>query len=247
MYKLKSWVKKFDNIVVFTGAGISTESGIPDFRSPGGIWTKMPPIMFNDFMSSDNAQIESWRRKFVIDQDMKIAKPNIGHKVIAELFSANKISYVITQNIDNLHHDSGIPPNKIIELHGNSTYAQCLDCKKRYELDYIKKELEEKNNNYTRPPKCLDCNGIIKSATISFGQPMPEKEMKIAEKASINCDLFLAIGSSLKVYPAAGLPIIARKNGAKLVIINRDPTELDSIASEVINKEIGKTLKELLN
>ena len=132
-------------------------------------------------------------------------------------------------------------------MHGNSTYAQCLDCKKRYELDYIKKELEEKNNNYTRPPKCLDCNGIIKSATISFGQPMPEKEMKIAEKASINCDLFLAIGSSLKVYPAAGLPIIARKNGAKLVIINRDSTELDSIASEVINKEIGKTLKELLN
>ena len=246
MNKLKSWVKEFNNIVVFTGAGISTESGIPDFRSPGGIWTKMQPIMFQDFMSSEDSQLESWKRKFVIDQDMKIAKPNIGHEVIAKLFSLNKISYVLTQNIDNLHHDSGIPSNRIIELHGNSTYAKCLDCQKRYELDYIKKFLEKKNNNYSYPPKCLDCNGIIKSATISFGQPMPEKEMKIAEKASINCDLFIAIGSSLKVYPAAGLPILARKNGAKLVILNREPTELDSIANKVINKEIGDTLVKLL-
>ncbi len=246
MNKLKSWVKEFNNIVVFTGAGISTESGIPDFRSPGGIWTKMAPIMFQDFMSSEDSQLESWKRKFVIDQDMKIAKPNIGHEVIAKLFSLNKISYVLTQNIDNLHHDSGIPSNRIIELHGNSTYAKCLDCQKRYELDYIKKILEKKNNNYSHPPKCLDCNGIIKSATISFGQPMPEREMQIAEKASIDCDLFIAIGSSLKVYPAADLPILARKNGAKLVILNREPTELDSIANKVINKEIGDTLVKLL-
>ncbi len=246
MNKLKSWVKEFNNIVVFTGAGISTESGIPDFRSPGGIWTKMAPIMFQDFMSSEDSQLESWKRKFVIDQDMKIAKPNIGHEVIAKLFSLNKISYVLTQNIDNLHHDSGIPSNRIIELHGNSTYAKCLDCQKRYELDYIKKILEKKNNNYSHPPKCLDCNGIIKSATISFGQPMPEREMQIAKKASIDCDLFIAIGSSLKVYPAANLPILARKNGAKLVILNREPTELDSIANKVINKEIGDTLVKLL-
>ncbi len=234
MNKLKSWVKEFNNIVVFTGAGISTESGIPDFRSPGGIWTKMAPIMFQDFMSSEDSQLESWKRKFVIDQDMKIAKPNIGHEVIAKLFSLNKISYVLTQNIDNLHHDSGIPSNRIIELHGNSTYAKC------------KKILEKKNNNYSHPPKCLDCNGIIKSATISFGQPMPEREMQIAKKASIDCDLFIAIGSSLKVYPAADLPILARKNGAKLVILNREPTELDSIANKVINKEIGDTLVKLL-
>ena len=246
MNNLKTWVKDSNNIVIFTGAGISTESGIPDFRSPGGIWTKMQPIMFQDFMSSEEYQIESWIRKFVIDQDMKIAKPNIGHKVIAELYSANKVNYVLTQNIDNLHHDSGIAPDKIIELHGNSTYARCLDCKKRYELDYIKKKLEDKNNNYTQPPKCVDCKGIIKSATISFGQPMPEKEMRIAKEASINCDLFIAIGSSLKVYPAAGLPILARNNGAKLVILNREPTELDSIANEVINKEIGATLRDLL-
>lgn len=246
MNNLKTWVKESNNIVIFTGAGISTESGIPDFRSPGGIWSKMQPIMFQDFMSSEESQIESWKRKFVIDQDMKIAKPNIGHKVIAELYAANKVSYVLTQNIDNLHHDSGIPPGKIIELHGNSTYAKCLNCKKRYELDYIKKFLEDKKNNYTLSPKCLICNGIIKSATISFGQPMPEKEMQIAEKASIDCDLFIAIGSSLKVYPAAGLLVLAKKNGAKLVILNREITNLDTIADEVIHKEIGETLSNLI-
>ena len=183
--------------------------------------------------------VNFWKSK------INIAKPNIGHKIIAKLHSNNKISYVITQNIDNLHQDSGIPTNKIIELHGNSTYAKCLNCYKRYELNYIKDFLEKKDNNYTYPPKCLKCNGIIKSATISFGQPMPQKEMQIAEKASIECDLFIAIGSSLKVYPAAGLPIIAKNNGAKLVIINREETELDSIANLVINNEIGKILSNL--
>ena len=244
-YILNDLINKAKNIVVFTGAGISTESGIPDFRSPGGIWTKMKPIMFQDFISSEKWQLESWRRKFEIDKDINIAKPNIGHKVIAKLFDKNKVSYVITQNIDNLHNVSGINKNNIIELHGNSTYAKCLNCNTRYELNYIKDYLEDKSNNYTNVPKCLVCNGIIKSATISFGQPMPEKEMKIAEKVSLECDLFIVIGSSLKVYPAANLPIIARKNGAKLVIINRENTALDSIAHLVINEEIGKTLSKI--
>jgi len=245
MNDIKKWIVEANKIVIFTGAGISTESGIPDFRSPGGIWTKMQPIMFQDFLSSEASQIESWKRKFVIDKDMKVAKPNIGHIAIAKLYSKNKISYILTQNIDNLHHDSGIPDNKIIELHGNSTYAKCLNCNKRYELNYIKEFLEKKDNNYSIAPKCIECNGIIKSATISFGQPMPIKEMQIAEKASIECDLFIAIGSSLKVYPAAGLPILAKKNGAKLIIINREATELDSISDKVLNKEIGVTLDEL--
>ena len=142
MIEVKKWIKESNNIVIFTGAGISTESGIPDFRSPGGIWTKMQPIMFQDFLSSEESQIESWRRKFIIDEDMKIAKPNIGHKAIANLFSKNKISYILTPNIDNLHHDSGIPDDRIISLHGNSTYAKCLNCNKRYELSYIKEFLE---------------------------------------------------------------------------------------------------------
>ena len=245
MIDLRKYIKETNKIVVFTGAGISTESGIPDFRSPGGIWTKMQPIMFEDFLASEEAQIESWKRKFVIDKDMKIAKPNRGHEAIAKLFFKNKISYVLTQNIDNLHHESGIPDDRIIELHGNGTYAKCLNCNERYELNYIKKFLEEKSNNYSMSPKCLKCKGIIKSATISFGQPMPVKEMQVAEQASRECDLFLAIGSSLKVYPAAGLPILAKKNGAKLIIINRENTELDSFADLVINDEIGKTLSKL--
>ena len=134
MNDIKKWIAEANKIVIFTGAGISTESGIPDFRSPGGIWTKMQPIMFQDFLSSEASKIESWKRKFVIDKDMKVAKPNIGHIAIAKLYSKNKISYILTQNIDNLHHDSGIPDNKIIELHGNSTYAKCLNCNKRYEF-----------------------------------------------------------------------------------------------------------------
>ncbi len=245
MIEIKKWIKESNNIVIFTGAGISTESGIPDFRSPGGIWTKMQPIMFQDFLSSEKSQIESWKRKFLIDKDMKTAKPNKGHKAIAKLFSKNKLSYILTQNIDNLHQVSGVPSNKIIELHGNSTYAKCLNCNKRYELSYIKQFLAKKDNNYSIPPKCIDCDGIIKSATISFGQPMPVKEMQIAEKASIECDLFIAIGSSLKVYPAAGLPILAKKHGAKLIIINREATELDAISDKVLNKEIGDTLEKL--
>jgi NAD-dependent deacetylase len=247
MLDVKKWIDESNKIVIFTGAGISTESGIPDFRSPGGIWTKMQPIMFQDFLSSKNSQIESWKRKFVIDQDMETAKPNKGHKAIAKLFSKNKISYILTQNIDNLHQNSGIETDRIIELHGNSTYAKCLDCSKRSELSYIRDFLEREDNNYSITPKCIECNGIIKSATISFGQPMPAKEMQIAERASIECDLFFAIGSSLKVYPAAGLPILAKKNGAKLIIINREPTDLDSISDKIINKEIGVTLNKLFN
>lgn len=247
MLDVKKWIDESNKIVIFTGAGISTESGIPDFRSPGGIWTKMQPIMFQDFLSSKSSQIESWKRKFVIDQDIENAKPNKGHKAIAKLFSKNKISYVLTQNIDNLHQNSGIETDRIIELHGNSTYAKCLDCSKRYELNYIREFLEREENNYSIPPKCIECNGIIKSATISFGQPMPAKEMQLAERASIECDLFFAIGSSLKVYPASGLPILAKKNGAKLIIINRESTDLDSISDKVINKEIGITLSKLFN
>lgn len=245
MDEIKNWIDKSNNIVIFTGAGISTESGIPDFRSPGGIWTKMRPIMFKDFLSSEENQIEAWKRKFVIDKDMEIAKPNLGHKAIASLYSKNKISYILTQNIDNLHHDSGIPNNKIIELHGNSTYAKCLNCNKRFELSYIKTFLESKDNNYSIPPKCQECNGVIKSATISFGQPMPVKEMQIAEQAAVNCDVFFAIGSSLRVYPAANLPILAKKSGAKLIIVNRETTELDTYADKVINQEIGVTLNKL--
>ncbi|HMM13482.1 MAG TPA: Sir2 family NAD-dependent protein deacetylase [Parvibaculum sp.] len=225
-------------VVVFTGAGISTESGIPDFRSPGGLWTKMAPIDFGDFIRSAEIRREAWRRKFEIDKTIARAEPNKGHMAIARLVDIGKVSHVITQNIDNLHQLSGVPAEKIIELHGNGTYAKCLDCGLRYELEEVRVLFEASGE----APNCRACGGIVKSATISFGQAMPEEEMRRAEEATLACDVFLAIGSSLQVYPAAGFPIIAKRNGATLVILNRDPTELDAIADLVIHDEIGPTL-----
>ena len=231
------------NTVVFTGAGISTESGIPDFRSPTGIWTKNKPIEFKDFLSSEEIRVEFWKRKFTVDLTISKAKPNAGHMIISELNHIGKVSKIITQNIDNLHQISGVPEENVIELHGNTTFAKCLDCDLRYELNSIKKLFEQTN----KPPYCKKCGGIIKTATISFGQSMPKEEMLKAEKASLSCDLFIAIGSSLQVYPAASFPLVAKKNGSKLVILNREGTDLDKYADLVIHDEIGEFLSKVLN
>ena len=236
--QLRLLIKESKVGVVFTGAGISTESGIPDFRSPGGIWTKYQPIDFNDFMASEEMRRESWRRKFASDAVMKQAKPNKGHLAVGKLVQQGKVSSVITQNIDGLHQLSGVPDEKVIELHGNATYASCLDCGKRYELEDVC-NIFEKDETL---PICDQCSGIIKTATISFGQAMPVAEMQIAERETLACDLFIAIGSSLVVYPAAGFPELAKRNNARLVIINRDPTPLDGIADLVLHTEIGPTL-----
>ena len=236
--ELKRAIEEAYRVVVFTGAGISTESGIPDFRSPGGLWTKMAPIDFQDFVRSADIRAEAWRRKFEIDKTITQAEPNKGHMAIAKLVDEGKASHIITQNIDNLHQNSGIPSEKIIELHGNGTYAKCLDCGERHELFWVREMFEASG----RAPDCRSCNGIVKSATVSFGQAMPEEEMNRAHEATLGCDLFLAIGSSLQVYPAAGFPILAKRNGATLVILNREPTELDQIADLVIHDEIGATL-----
>jgi NAD-dependent deacetylase len=224
--------------VVFTGAGISTESGIPDFRSPGGIWTRYQPIDFQDFIASAEARRESWRRKFATDGTIREAQPNRGHRAVAALVSRGKASSVITQNIDGLHQASGVPDAKVIELHGNTTYAHCLDCKRRYEIEDIRVAFVKDE----QPPVCDDCGGHVKTATISFGQAMPEKEMRRAELETLACDFLLVLGSSLVVYPAAGFPELAKRNGARLVIINRDPTGLDDIADLVLNRAIGETL-----
>lgn len=239
--ELKRMIDEASRVVVFTGAGISTESGIPDFRSPGGLWTKMAPIDFNDFLRSADLRREAWRRRFEIDKTVQQADPNKGHMAIAKLVDMGIVSHVITQNIDNLHQNSGVPPEKIIELHGNGTYAKCLDCGQRYELSDVRAMYDETDEC----PECRSCGGLIKSATISFGQAMPEEEMRRAEEATLACDLFIAIGSSLQVFPAAGFPIIAKRNGARLVILNREATELDSIADLVIHDEIGPTLSPL--
>ena len=230
-------------VVVFTGAGISTESGIPDFRSPTGIWSHTTPIYFDEYVASADARREAWRRKFEIDKDMIGAEPNRGHRAVAKLVRTGKVSTVITQNIDGLHQESGVPDVHMIELHGNATYATCLDCASRYELEPIKAAFEETGVL----PQCQVCAGIVKTATISFGQAMPQAPMERARDETLASDLFLAIGSSLVVYPAAGFPAMAKKNGAKLVILNRDPTDLDGIADLVLNREIGPTLGEAAN
>lgn len=240
--ELQKMLDTSNRIAVFTGAGISTESGIPDFRSPNGIWSKMKPIEFQEFVASEAMRREAWRRKIVIDKDMRNAEPNRGHRAIAKLVQNGKCFCVITQNIDGLHHASGIAPENIVEIHGNGTYAKCLDCSKRVELADIYAAFDRDETL----PVCTACGGIVKTATISFGQSMPEDEMQRAEAAALSCDLMLAIGSSLVVYPAAGFPIYAKRNGAKLVIINREETEQDQIADLVIHAEIGAVLGEAL-
>jgi NAD-dependent deacetylase len=236
--ELKRMIAGARNIVGFTGAGISTESGIPDFRSPGGIWTRYKPIEFGDFLGSAEARRETWRRKFATHGTIAAATPNAGHRALARLVQQGKMSAIITQNIDGLHQASGVPNDKVIELHGNTTYAACLDCNRRYELEWVREIFSDGE----RLPECTACGGDIKTATISFGQAMPEAAMMRAHKVTAAADLFIALGSSLVVYPAAGFPVMAKRNGARLVIVNRDPTDQDGIADLVINAEIGATM-----
>jgi NAD-dependent deacetylase len=229
-------------IVPFTGAGISTECGIPDFRSPGGIWTKMRPIEFADFLASQEARDESWRRRFAMEQQFGGAAPGRGHRALASLYKSGKSPGLITQNIDNLHQASGIASEHVIELHGNTTYATCLDCAVRYDLPWVRARFETDS----RAPACTSCGGFIKTATVSFGQSMPQDEMRKAEELTLRADLYIAIGSSLVVWPAAGFPVLAKRNGARLVIINRDETEFDDIADLVLRQDIGAVLEPFI-
>ncbi len=224
-------------IVPFTGAGISTECGIPDFRSPGGLWTRNRPIPFDEFVASQEARDESWRRRFAMEATFAAARPGRGHRALASLYRAGKIPAVITQNIDNLHQQSGFAADHVIELHGNTTYARCIGCGRSYELAWVKQRFDDSG-----APDCIDCGEPVKTATISFGQAMPEDAMARAGELSRSCDLFIAIGSSLVVWPAAGFPMMAKDAGARLVIINREPTDQDDLADLVIRHDIGETL-----
>ncbi|HEX3665969.1 MAG TPA: Sir2 family NAD-dependent protein deacetylase [Rhizomicrobium sp.] len=236
--RLAEYLRAARNTVFFTGAGISTESGIPDFRSPGGIWTRMAPVSYDDFVSSAGMRKEAWRRRFAMEEMFARVRPNAGHEAVAALVARGLASHVITQNIDDLHRMSGIPAEKVIELHGNTRYAKCLDCGARVELEPIHLHFE----THGEAPDCACCGGLLKTATISFGQAMPGQEMERAERATRACDFFLVLGSSLVVYPAAGFPLMARRQGARLAIVNREPTELDPVADLVLHGEIGPTL-----
>jgi NAD-dependent deacetylase len=237
--KLHELVEAARVIAPFTGAGISTECGIPDFRSPGGLWTKNRPIQFDEFLASQEMRNEAWRRRFAMHEHFANARPGRGHLALASLYRVGKAPGIITQNIDNLHQNSGIATEHVIELHGNNTYALCLDCAKRYELSWVRERFDAKGET---APDCTACGGPIKTATISFGQAMPEREMRRAEQLTLDCDLFLVVGSSLVVWPAAGFPLLAKRNGARLVIINREATEFDEIADLVVREDIGTVL-----
>ncbi|WP_249138029.1 SIR2 family NAD-dependent protein deacylase [Phenylobacterium montanum] len=229
-------------MVVFTGAGVSTESGIPDFRSPGGVWSRMKPIYFQEFVASEDKRREAWTRAFSGVAGWVGAEPNAGHRAVAKLAAEGKCSAVITQNVDNLHQDAGVPAHQVIELHGNASYAACLDCGLRHELADLKGPFLERGEI----PACRSCSGLVKTAVVSFGQPMPEAAMARAEEEALACDLFLVLGSSLVVYPAAGFPLMARRNGAALVIVNREPTEQDGYATLVLHEEIGPLMSAVV-
>ncbi len=231
-----------NKVVVFTGAGVSTESGIPDFRSPGGIWTKYQPIMFQDFMASEEMRRESWRRGKETYHLFADVEPNPAHYAVVELERMGKIDCVITQNIDNLHQKAGSSPELVIELHGTAMYVVCLSCGKRWPRAEIQEWLEAG----VEIPLCDECGGIMKSATVSFGQPMPEKETLEAQMRSQQAEVFIVVGSSLVVYPAAHMPLLAKQSGTKLIIINLGETPLDIYADVLIRGKAGEMMKRLV-
>ena len=226
-------------LLVFTGAGVSTAAGIPAFRSPGGLWQRLRPIEFGEFMRSAKARDETWRRKFELDEAFGRPQPTAAHRAIAA--AVPRLAAVVTQNIDGLHSASGVPAELLVELHGNGNYASCLNCGERHELADMRRRFQAEGH----APQCA-CGGWIKPATISFGQAMPQRAMQRAEQATRAADLVLVLGSSLQVYPAAGFPELACELGTELVILNREPTPLDAHASLVIHDEIDHVLPPAL-
>ena len=236
-------VKTSKSTVILTGAGISTESGLPDFRSDNGFWTKNKPIQFNEFLLSEEKQRLSWERNIELHSLLKNIKPNLGHMFVEKITSLQKNNFLITQNIDGLHQKSGVPKNKIIEIHGSAIEAACLECEAKQNIlefhDAIK---------FEGPlPKCTVCGGVVKVATISFGQPMNEMDMMHASKIVEESDLMIVMGSSLKVLPAGKLPNLAMQSGSKLIVLNREKTRYDQSADIVINDELQNICSKLID
>lgn len=233
--RLADMIRGARRAVFFTGAGISTESGIDDFRSPGGVWSRMKPIQFADFVTDVDVRREDWRRRFRFRREFERAQPNVAHRAIADLVRGGNALGVVTQNIDNLHQRAGVPGPHVVELHGNGTQAACLDCGAPYDLDDLEADFERTGD----PRVCDACGGHVKAAVVSFGQPMPAHAVRRAQEMCEACDLMVVVGSSLVVQPAATLPLIARQAGAALVIVNREPTPLDGLADLLVPGEIG--------
>ena len=233
-----------EKVVVFTGAGFSTESGVPDFRSPGGVWDKFDPSELNypNFLRSEEIREKYWRMHKMMWETIRDAQPNSGHHAVADLYHMGKLDCVITQNTDGLHQKAGVPDEVVLEIHGTMQWVDCLDCRQRYPRAHA----HDKMLAGEKVPRCDSCNGLLKPATVAFGQSMPERETHEAERRSASCDLFLAAGSSLVVYPAAQMPVIAKSSGARLVIFNLTPTPHDHHADIVINEKTGETLSRIV-
>ena len=232
-------------LVAFSGAGISTESGIPDFRGPQGIWTKMRPIELQEFLRDPAARREYWRRKIESYPRMRDAQPNNGHRALARLFDAGCLKMMITQNIDGLHQKAGIPEDRVIELHGSNAHIACLQCRRRFEWEEVLPFFEGNPAPSTDCPRCDECGGWLKPATISFGQAMPEEQTRRAFAEAGKADLLITVGTSLQVYPAAGIPGEARSHGGKVAIINNQATALDHEADIIIHGASGQILTAL--
>ncbi len=242
--KVAEMIKRAKKVIVFTGAGVSTESGIPDFRSPGGVWQKYNPedFYYQKFLSSEEAREKYWQMSREFYEPLQRAQPNPGHKAVVELEKMGKLDCVITQNIDNLHQKAGNSPEKVIELHGTAISVSCLSCRKKY----TRAEIQSWLISGVKVPQCTDCGGILKPDTVSFGQPMPPRETEEAFQRARQCDLFIVIGSSLVVQPAASVPLEAKEHGAKLVIINREPTYHDAYADVVIHGSAGEIMSKII-
>jgi len=228
--------------IIFTGAGISTESGIPDFRSKGGIWDRYQPVYFDEFMSSQEARIEYWRRKSELYNDLMQAKPNPAHMSIVKLNEMGLLESVITQNIDGLHQEAGLPDDKVVELHGSTRRVRCMSCGGISSIHDAQKRIEAGG----LAPEC-ECGGYLKPDTISFGQAMPEKEVEKAINLSRNCDFFIVVGSTLLVHPAASMPHYAKEGGAFLAIVNLSETPCDKMCDALIRGTAGEVLKEIVD
>jgi NAD-dependent deacetylase len=227
--------------IIFTGAGISTESGIPDYRSQGGIWDKFQPVYFDEFMSSMDSRIEYWQRWVDLYDDLIQAKPNAGHLAIAELYRMNLLEAVITQNIDGLHQASGLPETSVIELHGNTCRIRCMSCSRISTKEAAYKRLLEGD----RAPEC-GCGGYLKPDTVSFGQAMPMDRVNLAVKLSQDSDFFMVVGSTLVVQPAAHMPIYAKQNGAFLAIVTLSRTPCDAMCDVLVNQKAGGVLESII-
>ena len=242
--EVRTWLEQAECVVVITGAGISTESGIPDFRGPQGVWTRDPDAEklsnINYYLADPEIRKKAWRSR--LDSQAWAAQPNTGHRALAELEKRGRLDTLITQNIDGLHQLAGNSPQRVVEIHGTMREVTCMSCADRNPFEHV---IERLNAGEEDPP-CQKCGGILKSATISFGQNLVAADLLRAEQAAKDCDLLLAVGSTLSVYPAAGVVPIAKRTGARVVIINGSPTEMDSIADVVLRGSIGELLAKLV-